>query len=260
MTTPTPPNVQNCYPCYPPYGRDSGEHEHLANLINQANDSQATREILSSICHSTADAIGATNNASLSVKDQLVTHCTTLQSSIDRDAAAVQNSVERNGADNRAAIERNGGQTRESVERNSGELKNSISASAFETRGLIQGNANIHNLALKDIQLDICKSEKNQLFEMAKMQASIEKQASENTCHIQMEALKNKQDLSTQLAECCCELKEKIDRCCCELKEKVDLRATETNLLLRELDSNRIKEQLAAAQQENFLLKLQIKV
>ena len=62
------------------------------------------------------------------------------------------------------------------------------------------------------------------------------------------------------MAECCCEVKEKIDlKACdlkekiedksCQLKEKIDARATGTDMLIKETEASRVRE-------ENLLLRM----
>ena len=66
----------------------------------------------------------------------------------------------------------------------------------------------------------------------------------------ELEALKTEQRLSKHLAECCCEIKEKVDMNACSIKEKVDARATITDVLIKDTDASRLKDELYYAREK----------
>jgi hypothetical protein len=66
----------------------------------------------------------------------------------------------------------------------------------------------------------------------------------------ELEALKTEQRLSKQLAECCCEIKEKVDMTSCAIKEKVDARATITDVLIKDTEASRLKDDLYYAREK----------
>ena len=90
------------------------------------------------------------------------------------------------------------------------------------------------NKNIDSVKYNICETENR-----------LGRQADTNAASIQLEAFKHKESLARQLAECCCELKEKIDH-----------RSNETNLLIREVDTQRVRDELIKANTENLLLRL----
>lgn len=148
-------------------------------------------------------------------------------------------SVERNAALVGQTIERTSNATGVSIERANTNLSNMIQSAAHEERGYnFQHHAQLLN-SFKDTDLRVADSLRWNVenagrlnLDMYKIKSDLEKQASdnhnmttrdilgtktdilrqnaENTMAIQMEALKNKDSLSKQMMECCCEIKEKI--------------------------------------------------
>jgi len=86
---------------------------------------------------------------------------------------------------------------------------------------------------------------KDQQLEMSKMQHVLERQASDNVKFVELDALRNKEHLARQLAECCCEIKEKIGES-----------ADKTNALISTLDLNKTRDELAKINTENMMLRL----
>lgn len=70
-------------------------------------------------------------------------------------------------------------------------------------------------------------------------------QADKNTCAIQMDALRNKEELARQLAECCCENKALI----LETSHK-------TESLVLKLDEQRVRDELAKTREELLALRI----
>lgn len=91
---------------------------------------------------------------------------------------------------------------------------------------------------------------------LALNRSSIERQACEYKAETQLEALKNKEELAKQLAQCCCEMKQLAAAQHCEIKEKIEARSNQTDLLIRETDSNRIRDDLQQARSELLFNKI----
>lgn len=111
-------------------------------------------------------------------------------------------------------------------------------------------------LQAKDLQKDILQEacdtrevvkDKAQILERQASDqfAVVTRQAAENACKTEIMILKSENAVSKQLAECCCELKELV-------REKAD----ETDMLIRKLDSDRLRDQLREAQEELNLVRL----
>jgi hypothetical protein len=80
-------------------------------------------------------------------------------------------------------------------------------------------------------------------LDMCKLENTLMKQASDNVMAIQLDALKNKECLSKQLAECCCEIKEKVDNTACQ-----------TQALIQAGEAGRLRDALQEAQTKNLFL------
>jgi hypothetical protein len=118
------------------------------------------------------------------------------------------------------------------------------------------GTANA--LAAKDIQIQSLQIKSDNLL-FAAQNASIARQdtlaGTERLAHriasSEMEAFKNKELLALQLGraeleQCRSESRilSKLAECCCEIKEKVDERATVTDLLIKDNETSRLKDEL----------------
>lgn len=86
--------------------------------------------------------------------------------------------------------------------------------------------------------------------------ASIERQACEYKADSQLEALKNKEALAKQIAECCCSIKTLATQQHCDIKTQIEARANQTDLLLRETEANRVRDDLNQARTEILLNKI----
>lgn len=93
----------------------------------------------------------------------------------------------------------------------------------------------------KDVLLQACGNAKD----AALAARDLMHQADKNTAAIQLEAFRHKEALAAQIAECCCEQKELT-------REK----ANETQQLLRELDKERIRDELAKTREELIALRI----
>lgn len=74
---------------------------------------------------------------------------------------------------------------------------------------------------------------------------SIQRQAADNYVAIQLESVKNK-----------CELVAKLAECCCEIKESILSSANTTQGIIRENESNRLRDALQNSTTENLILRL----
>lgn len=132
-------------------------------------------------------------------------------------------STERNGGEVRSSVERNGGDTRAAVERNGGEVRASIDRSFFETRNAMDRMSGDLSRDHSDIRRDV----------------------SESKAALQLQGCQDSARISAQLAECCC-----------EIKELVRAENGNTRELIRDTDSNRLRDALAAAQQEVLIARM----
>jgi hypothetical protein len=239
---------------------------------------QAAKDTAMAACHDTSAILqqqAGTNIANMAANERLTI---ALDDSISKTSLANRESVERNGSESRnatnnaaiaqalaiertgannvSAVERNSGYLMKSVEKNAGKIQTAQEKIAGETRNILGTNNTAAALLGKDIQLDISETTGKLSLQASqnvgkveldinKVKAHLEFQASENTAALQLEAVKNKSSLSAQLAECCC-----------ELKQIVASSAQETQKVLQEIENNRVRDALAAANTENLIARM----
>jgi predicted transport protein len=109
-------------------------------------------------------------------------------------------------------------------------------------------------------------------------QHKIKESLSDKLAESKYEALKNKDDLSRQLAECCCEIKtqqaastadakyealknqqmlsSQLANCCCEIKTGIDKSTSDILMQFNVSDSNKLRDSLNTANNEVNLLKI----
>jgi hypothetical protein len=180
--------------------------------------------------------------------------------------------IERNHGMNIATQERIAGELRNFLDRNNSTTILSIKENTLEickAKGALERQAADNTSLLKYKALkNKCELEKQASDNYAAIQtkaienkAAITKQASEYHAADQLLAFQNKEALSKQLADCCCDLKQLVTKQHCEIKEinladtteilgKVNHEASETQQLIRTNETERIRDELAAARQE----------
>lgn len=232
-------------------------HEANAHVSDQLCDGfrkngDATHDVgekvLMSVCESGKDSVNATNANGREVLTSVYDSTNNVRDNADRNAINLNDAVHRGFTD----VERSEGVTRLSNERNAGEVRSLIDRNNASTV-LSQKEGVIENLK------GHCETDKLVLdnkFELCKAKDALSYQANENTAAIQLEAFKNKSELARQLAECCCEIKTQAATLHCETKEKIDARARETQLLVRELDTQRVRDELNKVNTDNLIRKL----
>lgn len=266
-----------------PLDTNSAEHMQI-----QAGVSQASRDVLQTGCHVGQGVAEASRNimlndcantASIVADNQRVSFAN--QDRTDKVGISIRDAVEHNSSLNLTSTERNGSEIRYNLERAAGDTRLTVERTASETRGLVHENyagimmANKDNLlAAKDTQIDVKKAqyesreatlhlhrslgktegrlalqaEKHhglERLDLVHVEGRLQKQASDNYASVQLDALKNKEALARQMAECCC-----------ELKERVANTAAATQALIRDTETARLRDSLAAASQENLILRL----
>lgn len=171
------------------------------------------------------------------------------------------------------------------LNRNDSEILNLIQAtsaagvlastsSGYEIRTLANTNAantnSLINSVSAGIQASICGlgSQSSQQFAALLLeQHKVKEHLSTQLADAKYEALKNKEGLSSQLAASSAETKyealkntqaiqNQLSECCCELKSKIDCVGNKVDDTLRTLDTQRIRDQLNAANNEVNLLKI----
>ena len=176
--------------------------------------------------------------------------------SIQWNSTAILSAVERNGAAGVHATERSTNELSNLINHNSGDIKTAQQSIAGETRKQLSDNHVEVLNSSKDILINENKNTGKILLQassysgqgeldIAAVKTNLEIQAAQNVAQVQLEALKNKNSISAQLAECCC-----------ELKQIVQNSAQTTQQVLQEIENNRVRDALAAINTENLINRL----
>lgn len=167
-----------------------------------------------------------------------------------------RSATEKFGFANLDATHKEGFETRENVDRFG--LRNNDATQFFGLKNLeatkdalkdtlISNKEDLKNVLIshKDDIKDLLISNKNDFKESILKSCQVEKDMLLQFKDAQLIAMQNKADLAREIAECCCENKALI------LEQ-----ATKTDLLIRQLDENRVRDELAKAREELIALRL----
>ena len=211
------------------------------------------------------------------------------RASVQQGYGQVASAVERNGGDTRTAVaqsqgflsgavERNGGDTRAAVVDARSQVENSIG----DTRSLLRGDiSDTRSLLRSDIvgvgsavalssaatNVQVAAAARDQLLsakdiQIMQLQAKTDLMQFNGTAFAQArsDTFQTKSELAMQLKEAELEalktegrLSKQMAECCCEIKEKVDARATITDVLIKDVDASRLKDDLYYAR-EKYLI------
>jgi hypothetical protein len=230
-------------------------NDHNDNDVLNAIHDVSTSTLLNTT-NATASIISDSQRVAFSTKDSIDKQSIANREAIERTGAAngaateriglaAITSVERNGTANTLATERNGSFNNLTTERTTADLKHSIQQIAGETRNILHTHNTQALLSHKDV-----------LLEMAKNSCALERQASDNYAAIQLEACKNKASLELEALKNKESLAAQMAECCCEIKESIISSAATTQLLVRDIESNRVRDALNASNTENLILRL----
>jgi len=190
----------------------------------------------------------------------------TASESSNRNGSEVLAAVERNGTDNLVSIEKSRGDIISIIEKNTGDIQLTINKNSndlqvsqeklsSDIKQTILENQSATIVSNKDIQLELCKATEKLTLQATENIGKVEVYISDIKRHIDLqiadiisqlhlEALNNIKVLSSQMMECCC-----------ELKEMMTTTNHATQQLIRELETNRMKDALASANMEIMMKK-----
>jgi len=101
----------------------------------------------------------------------------------------------------------------------------------------------------------------NIMLEQHKVKECLASQAAQNFAIQQLESQKIKESLSSQMAEAKyealknkMELSQQLAECCCEIKEKVDAKGTEITTLINDIETEDLRQENTVLSTENFFL------
>lgn len=147
------------------------------------------------------------------------------------------------------------------------DMEKSMEECCCETKQLIQDYGYKSLLEFKETQKDILKQhcetrevvkDKAHIFERQASDnfAVVTRQAAENKCAIELLGFKHTAELQASAEKRANALERQMAECCCEMKELVISKADATDKLIREIDSNRIRDALSDAKNEIIALKI----
>jgi hypothetical protein len=179
-----------------------------------------------------------------------------IKDTINYNSSHIMDAVERTGSAAVSATENTTNEITNLIQSTSGDIKERQESIALETRS---GIVEHHNKALelnKDavindnhnastIELQASANTFSVKKDLTHVDAALELQAAQNTAQIQYEAVKIQGQTSAEMADCCCELKEEVAKS-----------NYETQKLARDIESKRLRDELAAATTESLINKL----
>lgn len=220
---------------------DSQNNINLANMASNQTLFLANRDAIERVGLLVLDSVSKCNNDSIA--------------SIERNGTSAVLSIEKSRGDIIITLEKNNNDLKSSIYDISGDIQLSQEKLISNTKQIILENRTNQISLSKEIQIDLCK-----ITEKITLQASenvdkveicvnnvnhnIDLQIANLSSTIHLEALNNIKILSTQMIACCC-----------ELKELMNATTTATHQLIREMESNRMKDALQSANMEIMMKK-----
>jgi hypothetical protein len=221
------------------------------------------------VANTRADVLNAgANNTSAVLQGQSGDTQTLLQSGCGETASIIANN------------ERTAFHTQAQVDRQSHGHNNLLAAGFLEGRSLANAGFTANLLAAKDAQLATAIAEGKVLQTIAVTNGSLIKEISESRESVKglvgNLALQNQVELSKYFAiaeretnkqfalatlaasQNAASIAAKVEECCCEVKATVNSTANDTQALIQATEANRVRDALAASQQENLFLRLRV--
>lgn len=238
-----------------------GARRHDAESIHES-----AKDILSAQCNDTAILLASNERSQHDIKNKMDKHEIELQNIVyklgdenvrrtNEKAMELETSIERTAKEISVAVERNGKIERDLIRdqesedqmflqhhHNSAmenhkdtqldiqEMENVVSVDAVEKQGELQLGV---SKSEGDITLDaLQKATEEELYEMKIKQ------------RVELDAYKNKMDFAKEAEDCCC-----------EIKEHTNVKERETQILAKDVDVRRMRDELSLANTENLLLR-----
>ena len=246
---------------------------HVLGAVGQAaRDAAAVQCIDTTAILQAQDGTNLANMANnerlgLNINDNVYRSQIATRDAVERNADWARDAVERNSTNIALAVERTGAASVNATERSTNELSNLFVHNAGEIKVAQQAIAGETRKQLSENHIEVITSGKDILInenkntgkillqastnfgkgelDIAAVKTRLEIQAAQNVAQVQLEALKNKNSISAQLAECCC-----------ELKQIVQNSAQTTQHVIQEIENNRVRDALAAINTENLINRL----
>ena len=216
------------------------------NLANMANNERLGLHV--------DDSIHRTN---IATQDSVERNADRTVDTVNFNAAFLSSAIERNGHDGvRTALSSNN-ELSNLIQVSTDEIGNAQQGIALESRyqlqqqhyAVINSSKDVvinENNNATDIELHASKNVFKTKEALAHVESTLELQAVTNTAQVQYEAVKLNAEAAAEMAECCCELKEEVAKS-----------NYETQKLSRNIEMQRLRDQLTAATTESLVSKLQ---
>jgi hypothetical protein len=206
----------------------------------------------------------------LNIKDNIYRSQIANRDAVERNADQLIDSVNQNGSSIAAAVERTGGENVRTTLVSNNELSNLIQQNSNEIETAQQSIALENRKQLQDQHYAVINSGKDVIINennnatnielqastsvfktkeaLASVESTLELQAVNNNAQVQYEAVKLNAETAAEMAECCCELKEEVTKS-----------NFETQKVARDIEMQRLRDQLSAATTESLVSKIQSK-
>ena len=206
----------------------------------------------------------------LNIKDNIYRSQIANRDAVERNADQLIDSVNQNGSSIAAAVERTGGENVRTTLVSNNELSNLIQQNTNEIETAQQSIALENRKQLQDQHYAVINSGKDVIINennnatnielqastsvfktkeaLASVESTLELQAVNNNAQVQYEAVKLNAETAAEMAECCCELKEEVTKS-----------NFETQKVARDIEMQRLRDQLSAATTESLVSKIQSK-
>jgi hypothetical protein len=204
----------------------------------------------------------------LNIKDNVYRSQIANRDAVERNADQLIDSVNQNGTYIAAAVERTGGENVRTTLVSNNELSNLIQQNTNDIESTQQSIALENRKQLQDQHYAVINSGKDVMLNennnatnielqastsvfktkeaLAKVESTLELQAVNNNAQVQYEAVKLNAEAAAEMADCCCELKEEVTKS-----------NFETQKVARDIEMQRLRDQLSVATTESLVSKIQ---
>jgi hypothetical protein len=125
------------------------------------------------------------------------------------------------------------------------DIARSICGSTADIIKSVCDSSAMTNANICDTKTAVLLSAKDAALQLANVRAELAQQASDNYAQLQLAACQNQNALSRQLSDCCC-----------ELKKEISASARETQKMLTDAETQRLRDELADERQKNLINRL----
>jgi len=222
------------------------------DIINQLSNAESA--VLSAIQNSSQNLLNTATNTAWEGRQNTNNLFATLSSDIQRGNAATQLQAANSYASTlleqqkaASVLAAQGAQSYASIILEEQKNKEHLSAKSDMQFAAMVSKSDGHysNIMLEQHKVKEClASQAAQNFAIQQLESQkIKESLSSQMAEAKYEALKNKMELSQQLAECCC-----------EIKEKVDAKGTEITTLINDIETEDLRQENTVLSTENFFL------